>query len=445
MSRLGFAGRVTLLVAMALLVVQLASLGAWLADRREAMPERRLLPFPDQVEALVQLFDTAPEAERPLLIRAFGDEGLVLSVSPLAPQAEEGDPGEVVLPGLGQWLADFSAVLGQREVHVAIREDFAGRLFPNLRAAIRPEGLRISIRLLDGEWLMIQRQAIPGMTIGGVPAGTLLAGLSLVVAALSILMVWRGTRPLRDLTRSVADFGRDLTPRPLVLPGPSDLRVLVEAFNTMQDRIARADQGRSDMLAALSHDIRTPLSRLALRLRKLDPALRDAALRDIAQISRVAEDAFSFASVDLDSRDSPVDLRSLLADLARTTGTPFEDFAGADAAEIKGSPELLTRAFANLIDNAQKYAGGGRLRLLRGDDHIEVVLEDDGPGIAASERARVLEPFQRGEPSRSQAAGAGLGLSLSSRIIGRNGGELRLEDNPAGGLVVRVVFPLRTL
>jgi len=444
MNRLGFAGRVTLLVALMLLVVQLASLGAWLSERR-AVPERRLLPFPDQVEALVQLFDDSSDAQRALLIRALENDGLRLAVHPHAMTAEDDPlrrPGEVILPGLSQWLADFSTALGPREVRVAVLERQAQRLFPNLQALMRPEGLRASIRLADGDWLVIERLSPPGLTVAGRPAGIVLTLLSVGVALFTIWMVWRGTRPLRDLTRSVAAFGRDLQPRPLTPPAMPDLKALVESFNAMQHSIARADRARADMIAALSHDIRTPLARLALRLRKLDPDQRTGAERDIAQITRVAEEAFRFTEAEMASLDADVDLRAVLSDLCRDMGVPFLDETAGKAVRIRGNAALLARGIGNLVENAQKYARGCRVRLRRSGSALEVTVEDDGPGIPAADRLRLLEPFQRGDPARGQADGSGLGLSLAQRIVLRHGGQLVLQDGAAGGLTVRVSFPV---
>lgn len=221
-----------------------------------------------------------------------------------------------------------------------------------------------------------------------------------------------------------------------------DLKALVESVNAMQHSIARADRARADMIAALSHDIRTPLARLALRLRKLDPDQRAGAERDIAQITRVAEEAFRFTEAEMASLDADVDLGAVLSDLCQGMGVPFTDETTGKAVLIRGNAALMARGIGNLVENAQKYARGCRVRLRQRGGALEVMVEDDGPGIPAADRLRLLEPFQRGDPARGQAEGTGLGLSLAQRIVLRHGGQLVLEDGAAGGLIVRASFPV---
>lgn len=447
MSRLGLAGRLTLFIAIAMLLMQLVSVAIYLSDRREAEPDRLRLPFPDRLEAMVLLFETAPPAEQSLLIRALGGSDLQIELGD--PGAEDSPPppspdmpADHVLPGLGKWLSDYSATLGQRSIRISVPAEEAARALPGLRAALRPDRVRVSVQLNTGQWLHVQRQSSPGLTFGGLPVGLLSALLSTLFAGFAMLVVWTETRPLRRLAGAVERFARDLVPRPLAEPRAPDLRKLVRAINAMQSDIARVDQTRTDMIAALSHDIRTPLARLTLRLRKLDPELREAAERDIDQITRVAEDAFRFTEADLARLESPVDLRALLADLTREAGTDFTDQTRGPATLAHANATLLARAFANLIDNAAKYANGARVSLTAQRTGFTVLIEDDGPGIPPADRARLLEPFQRGNPERSgQVAGSGLGLPLARRIFLRHGGEMTIEDAPSGGLRLRITLP----
>lgn len=445
MSRLGLAGRLMLFIALALFVAQLLAVAGYLSERRVLAPERLNLPFPDQLEALVLLIESSPPEQQSLLVRALSGNNLRLDVQPVAEDDTISLPrdGEVVLPGLGRWLEAYSGVLGARQVVVSVPAEDAGRRLRLLRLGHTPERLRVSVRLMTGSWLHVQRLPSPAIALGGLPVGLISALLSTLAALVAMLVVWLETRPLRALAQAVTAFGRDLHPRPQPVPRPPDLRALVQAFNTMQEAIARAEQGRSDMIAALSHDIRTPLARLALRLRKLAPAQRAAAERDIAQIDRVAGDAFRFTEVQMARLDEWLDLRSLLADLAQAMEVAFEDRLGAAGAPLHGSAELLRRAFGNLIDNGFKH-GAGTVRLVAQavPGGYAVVVEDDGPGIAVQDRARLLEPFQRGDPARAGAvAGSGLGLALAQRIVARHGGTLGLESAASGGLAVRLFLP----
>lgn len=448
MSRLGLAGRLILLIAVVLLFVQVLGVAAYLSDRQEAVPDRPLLPFPDQLDALVDLFDSAPAAERDLLLRALSDSEVILDLQPALPHSEAPPPGaaqgDLILPGLQQRLQDYTTALGAHQIEVAVPAEQATGGLPRLRAYLAPERVRIAVRLTDGQWLVVQRQHVVGLAIGGLPVGLVSALLATLVALAAIGGVWWETRPLRHLAQAARRFGRDLTPAPLPLPRAPDLRALVGAFNDMQDQIATADRNRTDMMAALAHDMRTPLARLVLRLRKLEPDLRTAAERDIDDIAHVADSAFRFAAADLAVLDGTVDLRDLARRLADQTGLALRDDQPDQPLQLQGNAELIGRALWNLADNARKYAGGGRILLVPGRDLHSIVIEDDGPGIPPQDRARLLEPFQRGEPSRNGATGGtGLGLALARRIALRHNGTLTLGDAPGGGLRVTLDLPAR--
>jgi signal transduction histidine kinase len=448
LNRLGLAGRLILLIAVTMFTLQGMSLLAYLGDRRAAVPERRLLPFPDQLEAIVTLFDTTTAPGRPLLLRAFTDSEVILELQDTAPEQIGATPetqGDLPLPGLQQRLRDYSAALGAHEVRVAIPADDGFGFLPRFRAFLTPDRVRISVRLTDGSWLVLQRQRAVGLAIGGLPVGTLSALLATAVASLAMLAIWVETRPLRRMTLAVRRFARELKPVTVPEPRTPDLRTLVRAFNEMQEQLARADQGRTDMIAAFAHDVRTPLTRLTLRLRKLEPALQEAAARDIAEITRISDNAFRFASVDLAALDGPVDLRALVAALAERAGFPVQDRTPACPARLQGNAELLERALANLLDNARKYARGGRIVLEATPAQISLWVEDDGPGIPEAERARLMEPFERGERARTRGGagitGSGLGLALARRIALRHGGMLHLSEAASGGLRVIIVLP----
>ena len=442
MNRLGLAGRLILLLAVGLFSVQALTAIAYLAERREEAAGRPFLPFPDQIEAMVALFDAAGPAERELLQRAFTDSEVEVRLESEAPQSDESTAaGDLALPGLAERLRAYSEVLGARGLQVAIPAPEAAGPLPRLRAVLNPGRVRIAVGLGDGSWLVLQRQRVAGLALAGLPLGMVSAILGFGVAGLAMLAVWRETRPLRRLSAAATAFGRSLRPVPMAPAGAPDLRRLIEAFNGMQARIARLDRSRTDMIAAFAHDVRTPLTRLRLRLRKLEPALQDAAGRDIDEIARVSDEAFRFAAADLAALDRQVDLRALLADLAAEAGIALQ--SGPGRTVLTGNPELLRRAFANLIGNALQYAGSCRLALVPSPQLLTVTVEDDGPGIPPEDRARLLEPFERGEASRNRATGgSGLGLALAARIVLRHGGTLELGDALSGGLRVTVRLPV---
>ncbi|WP_172294446.1 ATP-binding protein [Pseudoruegeria sp. HB172150] len=439
MNRLGLTGRLILFIALGMFLTQALVLAVYLIDRQDTLPGRHIFPAADQMEATVRLFDNAGPEERDLLARAFFGSGLVLrhGVDP-----EEEIRGRQILPRLTAGFSQYSDFMAGHEVRLTAPESTRFDWFPGARAWISPGRLQLLVQLSDETWLSVGRRLTPGLSLAGLPVGMVSALLATLLALIVMIVVWRETRPLRRLAEAAESFGRDLEPRTIPLPRAPDLRAMVLAFDDMQHRIARADRNRTDMLIALSHDVRTPLARLTLRLRKLDPELQEAAGRDITQIERVADAAFQLAQADGPSLDDKVDLRALLADLAEEAGIPLVDGKPDAPAEAQGNGQLLGRAVANLIDNALKYGATPRVVLVPGRQWHTVAVEDDGPGIPMEERERLLQPFQHGNIARGgNADGDGLGLALTRRIVERHGGALNLGDTPSGGMRAAFTLP----
>ncbi|AEM41882.1 Sensory transduction histidine kinase, putative [Ketogulonicigenium vulgare WSH-001] len=435
-----------LFIALCMLLAQVVSVSLYLSDRDTTASGRRVLPFPDQLEALVALMDTADPEDRMLLLRAVATEHTQAWLTPLPiengldPQSHE---ATTMLEGYSAWLAEYSVVLGSHPLEVSVADVRKSFLPVELRFSVVPQRVRVSVQLHDGTWLHVLRRPSPGLSFVGLPLGMFAALLLTGVAVLTMLIVWRETKPLRRLTAAVDAFGRDLKPRTLPLPRPPDLRFLVYAFNEMQQNISQADRSRSDMIAALSHDIRTPLARLTLRIRKLDPEIRAAAERDIERITRVADGAAHFTEAETITLDEQVDLRVLMLQVAQDYDLIVDDNAPQRPALINGSAALLERALSNMVENSRKYARNTRFTLTPGSSEHVVVVEDDGPGILPEDRARLLQPFQRGQIARTddKSEGVGLGLYLANRIIARHGGSLLLEDAVPAGLRLVVTLP----
>ena len=462
---LSFTTRLALMLAAGFVALQAALTAGHLIERKHAVDARSWMPFPDQLEAMVELFDQAGPADRALLARAFSDGTVLVHVADAAPQVD-GRAGDMDVDRLSNMIRRYSSVLEGRELRAAIPADQVARVFPRAMALLNPDRLRFSIALKDGSWLVVQRQSATALTLGGLPIGQVSGAMAALLAGAVVLWVRRETKPLRELEAAAGAFAADLSPRPLRPRGAPDLRALIDAFNAMQDRIARLDRSRTDMIAAIAHDVRTPLTRLRLRLRAAPDALQEAVDRDIDEISGIAEEAYRFAAADLSALEERVNLAALVAaairgrDRAQAVIPPGDTFGDApgDAAaarsggaspnpapgawEIRGSAPLVARCLDNLVGNALKYGNGVTVTLAQGPAGPVVLVDDDGPGIPAAERARMLEPFARGEGSRNRSTGgAGLGLALAARILQRHGGTLSLEDAPTGGLRVRAAFP----
>jgi two-component system, OmpR family, osmolarity sensor histidine kinase EnvZ len=224
--------------------------------------------------------------------------------------------------------------------------------------------------------------------------------------------------------------------------------MLIGAFNRMQSRIAELVRGRAFMLAAISHDLRTYLTRLRLRVEMMpDADLRERAARDVEDMNALLEDALVFARTSFSgSRREAVDLvgtvRHECAERAATGGAVRAELP-PERVIVAGERAALARVVGNLIDNALKYGGEAEVSLSAGTGAAEIMVDDRGPGVPAGDRQRIFEPFLRLDPSRNrERGGAGLGLAISRHLVESHGGAIGVEDRPGGGARFRVSLPL---
>jgi len=313
-------------------------------------------------------------------------------------------------------------------------------------------GLTISINLAPGtvsggRWLNMRTLV---RTQPPTFEGLALASVITTAAVLVIIVVFtvrRTTRPLRELAGAAERFGRGEVVAPLAEHGPSDVRQTVIAFNAMQDRLKRFVDDRTRMLAAISHDLRTPITSLRLRAEMVDDAeTREAMMRTLADMQTMVEATLSFAKDEATAEATrSVDLAALLDSVCDDLAAMGKDvtFSESDAKlAIACRPTALGRALRNLIENAVNYGGCARVAVRRAGDAVVVEIVDDGPGIAEADQARVFEPFIRLETSRSkQTGGIGLGLSIARTIIHAHGGEIALTNRLEGGLRATVTLP----
>lgn len=302
-----------------------------------------------------------------------------------------------------------------------------------------------TIGLEDGDgWIVVSTRPPPTFTSWHL---TRLAG-SLATLALLSLLAWfvagRISRPIRQLAEAAtrARLGaRPAIPR----DGPKELRELAEAVEAMQDRIFQQAEGRTTMLAAIAHDLGTPLSRIAFWVEQLPEAARDRAAADIDEMRAMLGAVLRFTR---DDRNQTPHARLDLGSLIESLG---EDLAAAGAAVevdigprviVEGDPAALRRLFTNLIQNAVRYGDRARLCWSYAPGWAEVLVEDEGPGFPAERADSLFAPFVRGEGSRNRATGGtGLGLAIVRSIAEAHGGEVSLENRAAGGGRVRVRLP----
>ena len=334
-----------------------------------------------------------------------------------------------------------------------VRRELAARLGSNTRIAAEVDGIAgfwVSFRLdeLDHDeyWLILPpERATRDIASHWLAWGLVALGLALAVAW---LIASRISRPLKAMARSAEVVGRGQRPAPLPETGAEELRRLAAAFNSMAGELERQERDRSEVLAGISHDLRTPLTRLRLEaeMSMPDAVTRDAVIADIGQMEAVISQFMDYARNDLGEAPAACDLAALLASLAareRRCGRNIRiDVAPLPPLAVR--PKALARALGNLLDNAAKYGGGDvRLTAAAVDGEIRIEIADRGPGIAAGDAERLKRPFTRHDTARSNATGTGLGLAIVERIARLHDGRLELLPNPGGGLLARLVIAIR--
>lgn len=310
--------------------------------------------------------------------------------------------------------------------------------------------LWVKIKVKEQAWWVVFPPDAFGFTATAAWVGWSLVSLALALAGGLALML-RVNRPLRALATAAQDIGAGKTPAALPEKGPSEIRTLSRAFNTMSDALKAQEANRAVLLAGVSHDLRTPLSRLRLALEmsreQLDPNAREGMVHDIEDMDAIVNQFLDFAREGAnESTDPGADLNAMVRSLAERyekRGAPVR--ARLDALPpLPLKPLAVQRMITNLVDNALRY-GAGDVEIetaLEGDAAVLRVL-DRGPGIPEQEIERVMQPFTRLEAARGEPGGAGLGLAIVDRVARMHGGHVTLAQRSGGGLEARVDLPLR--
>lgn len=303
----------------------------------------------------------------------------------------------------------------------------------------------VSVRLPDGAALLFRVTRMPE----GAPLPRhLLGNLALLVLILVIVLYVAArniTRPLSELARAAHSVGRDARPERLQERGARELRDAARAFNTMQDRLRRYLDSRTRVLAAMSHDLKTPLTRLRLQVETLDnPPMQERIGRELSEMEAMVREALTlFRGIEDGEPPAPLDLNALLEKVREefTDMGQQVSLAGRTAQPLTAKPQALKRCLTNLVANATHF--GARADIVLEDGPVVAIrVRDGGPGIPAQELERVFEPFYRLESSRNRdSGGTGLGLSIARDIAQAHGGSLTLSNLPGGGLEAALLLP----
>jgi len=343
-------------------------------------------------------------------------------------------------PSIGQRL---DRAIGQsRPPGVFLPRGDGGRPFRGQGFAFFPRG-RVAVKAGD-RWLLVRSG--PGVGEDWWLRQVVLT-FALTLAALLLPALWIGYRMARRIgafAEAADRFGRNPDAPQLPVDGPYELQQAAGAFNRMQARIQRLVSDRTMMMAAVSHDLRTPLARVRFRINELEPAMRDAIAEDVRQMDELITQMLSFTRDALPQAerrrfDLSALAQSLIDDLADAGGEVT--FHGPDRLTVEGNLPAVRRVLSNLLDNAMKYAGHAGVELKVEGDVDLAIVEDHGPGVPAGMEEAIFEPFRRLEPSRNRkTGGVGLGLAIARNLARGHGGDIVLE--PAAPHGARFVFSL---
>jgi signal transduction histidine kinase len=348
-------------------------------------------------------------------------------------------------------LPGAPAVMGPADEtsHARFLHDRLGGAFTVVPAPTAADANRIAIELPDHSWIAAR---LPGeRRRPSFFGGPWMTALLFVVGSVSLLSLWAArtlTRPLSAFATAAENFSLTGAPEPLPERGPREIRLVARALNRMRSRLVDLIDDRTKMLAAISHDLRTPITRLKLRSEFIeDDGHRTQTLRDLDQMHAMLEAVLSFLKNGRnDERSTLIDLSAalqLICDQFSDTGSNVR-YEGPQHLTITARPDDLHRAVTNLVENAVRFGSEVIVRLCAGTTSAAIEVEDDGPGIADQRKRAMLEPFVRGDAARNmdEATGFGLGLAITQAIVDGHGGTITLADRSPHGLIVRIELPL---
>jgi signal transduction histidine kinase len=464
----------TLLILLVGLVVS-HTIGAWIYAGAREQAVRAIGGFAaaQRVANLSRLVEEAPPDWRIRIVQALSDPGFHVTLLPQPPNLPPAD-AEGAAASIADYVRAQLPDAAGREVRAAVfapagpppgapfgrGPNFGpmgnargmGGMGPMMQQMMGPNfgawrGLQVAVKLADGQWLAFDTALPQGPPPVSWQFLISMALMGVIVIAVSVWAVRRVTAPLGLLAGAADRLGRDVTAAPLAEAGTVEMRHAARAFNRMQERLRRLIESRTQMLAALSHDLRTPLTLLRLRTEEVaDADERDKMLATIGEMDEMIGQTLAFARDEVNAEPRRrVDIAALVSSIAddmADAGLPVS-MQPASPLSYDCQPGALKRALTNLIDNAVKYGKCARVAIAVAAMTVDIAIDDDGPGIPEAELAKVFQPFYRVEDSRNRdTGGTGLGLAIAQAIVQAHGGELTLANRAGGGLRASIALPL---
>lgn len=432
LSRVGLAGQ---LLAIVLVVVAIELLiNSWLfqTTQRYAMREEEAAAIAEHVVVAHRLIGRSPAAERSAVAKELTTERFEISWS----RVNSPPSKEIALSALHKQMLEAEPALTPMNLHLTLMplpfgNDIGG-------STQLQDNSQVSFRFRSDAFWSLNVGRFLGM-----------AGPSLAIFGLAWILLRVMLQPLRALVRATSAVGAAY-PQPLQEAGQGEVLHLIRAFNAMQERIHQLLAAGSQTLLAIGHDLRTPLARLQLRIDgvKIDPTLRREIEHDIDEIRDLLQSLQTYVDSGQETGsperiDIAVTAQTLI-DNAADRGAQ-SSYYGPHHLDILAHPVSIRRALSNLVENAVAYAGNVRIEVIDRNDTVEIIVEDDGPGIPQESLSEALHPFIRFDNARTRnTPGMGLGLPIVDRVVQAEGGTLHLANKASGGLRVIIRLPRKT-
>lgn len=435
------ASRLALLLVLTLVAAQIVTFALFSGERVAAFRDAYREDLLARLAALVTLLEEAPSGLREEVLATANSRLFRLSVDPTPALDAEASDAPRIRTGIAEALGKDEA-----DVRIAFPErGWRHREGHRRGTGGGPPWVTVAIHLSTGDWLNASADRPPAPPLGKAFLASFLIS-ALAVAAVGALGVRMASAPLRQLTLAADRLGRGERFEPLPERGLQETQRVNAAFNRMRERIDRFIGDRTAMLAAIAHDLRTPITSLRLRAEFIEDAeVRDKVLETIAEMQAMAEAVLAFTRGDAEGEPTrPTDIAALVESIVEDMAEAGKEVRVVEASPVTLScrPFALKRAVGNLIDNAVAYGSRARVSVQPGPAGVCIIVDDDGPGIAEAERERVFDPFVRLEGSRNrETGGVGLGLSIARSIIRAHGGDVTLENREGGGLRASIELP----
>jgi len=457
-------GRLIFVLLVGLIIAQSLSTFILLLDRGSVVYQAIQANLINRTSGIAKLFNALPAENRAALLPLFSGNDLRLYLKDQALSGKHDSSTETAAAKLvkSQLLKQLSAgteilvsldgslmnspMLDSHMSHMMSANSPAMRSSPMQQSHSMVYSFHIQIRLQDGSWVIFERGISDKLFNWPSRLLSILGILLLSVIALSLVAVSLIIKPLSQLRHAAEGLGKDIMQAPLAEKGPVEVKETAKAFNTMQRRLRNYIDDRAEILSAVSHDLKTPLTRLRLRADLLDDEFqRDKTLKDLDEMESMVKATLDFMrGISNNEVRQGIDIMALLESLqadAQETGGEV-DIEGTVSAPFFGKPLALKRCVVNLLENALRYAEKVTISVNIKQQTLYIAVCDRGPGIPEKDLTKIFEPFFRLENSRArETGGSGLGLGIARNIARAHGGELVLSNRIEGGLCAEIQLP----